>query len=104
VIPAEDWAESDVRRGASNRPDRPTVQKHQPAAARQRAISAAEDLLRTALLASFAVDLQDPVLARRAAREALSSARLLCGLDFLPGAATTAAPERLPSRAEVQAL
>lgn len=43
----------------------------------------AHELLRTALLAKLAVDLQDPRLARRAAREALAQARLLSGLDFL---------------------
>lgn len=45
---------------------------------------AATELLRTALLAKLAVDLQDPALARRAAREALTHARLLAGLDFPP--------------------
>lgn len=47
-----------------------------------RAHGAAEELLRTALLAKLAVDLQDPVLARRAARRAVLSGRLLSGLDF----------------------
>lgn len=46
----------------------------------------ANGLLRTALLAKLAVDLEDPVLARRAAREALAHARLLSGLDFPPDA------------------
>jgi hypothetical protein len=46
------------------------------------AVDAAEELLRTALLCKLAVDLQDPVLARRAARAAAGPARLLSGLDF----------------------
>ncbi len=41
-------------------------------------------LLRTALLAKLAVDLQDPALARRAARDALAHARMLSGLGFPP--------------------
>ncbi len=41
-------------------------------------------LLRTALLAKLAVDLEDPALARRAARYAQTSAHLLAGLDFPP--------------------
>lgn len=49
------------------------------------ATTAAWQLLRTALLAKLAVDLEDPALARRAAREALTHARLLSGLDFPPG-------------------
>lgn len=46
------------------------------------ALSTAQELLRTALLSKLAVDLEDPVLARRAARCAAESARLLSGLDF----------------------
>lgn len=45
---------------------------------------AALELLRTALLAKLAVDLQDPALAHRAAREALAQAGLLHALDFPP--------------------
>jgi hypothetical protein len=46
------------------------------------AAEAAKELLRTALLAKLACDLEDPALARRAAREASRHARLLSGLDF----------------------
>jgi len=48
------------------------------------AAAAAFDLLRTALLAKLAVDLDDPVLSRRAATEAAGHARLLAGLDYPP--------------------
>lgn len=40
------------------------------------------ELLRLALLAKLAVDLQDPALAHRAAREAMAQAGLLHALDF----------------------
>lgn len=46
------------------------------------ATTAAAELLRVSLLAKLAVDLEDPVLARRAARKAQAPARLLAGLDF----------------------
>ncbi len=42
----------------------------------------AAELLRTALLAKLAVDLEDPALVRRAAGYAESSAHLLAGLTF----------------------
>lgn len=64
------------------------------------AAEAAQELLRTALLAKLAVDLQDPVLARRAARKALAQARLLAGLDF-PAAVDDATP--VPTLDEVLA-
>lgn len=44
----------------------------------------ARELLRTALLVKLAVDLADPVLARRAARQAAGHARLLSGLSVPP--------------------
>ena len=46
------------------------------------AAAAAHELLRTALLAKLAVDVGDPALARRAARRAASSARLLSGMHL----------------------
>jgi hypothetical protein len=46
------------------------------------AAAAAEELLRTALIAKLAVDLDDPALARRAANEAAGHARLLVDLDL----------------------
>jgi hypothetical protein len=52
--------------------------------AREQASTTAAELQRTALLAKLAVDLGDPPLARRAARYAQSSARLLAGSDFPP--------------------
>ena len=71
------------------------------------------ELLRLSLLAKLAVDLGDPVLARRAARHAVTSARLLAGLDWqaprleqddedddLPELDELL--ERLPSRTEVE--
>jgi hypothetical protein len=75
--------------------------------------SVAFELVRTALVAKLAVDLGDPVLARRAARYAQSSARLVAGLDFpahVESDDDQALPEvddlleRMPSRAEVQPL
>ena len=48
--------------------------------------STATDLLRFAMVAKLATDLGDPVLARRAARYAVSSAHLLAGLDWQPEA------------------
>lgn len=47
----------------------------------EQATSSAFELLRVALLAEFAVDLDDPVLARRAAQQAASHSGLLSGLD-----------------------
>ncbi len=49
---------------------------------RVRAGVAAQELLRTALLARLAVDLDDPALARRAATAAVRHARLLAGLSW----------------------
>ena len=46
------------------------------------AVVASTELLRTAALAKLATDLRDPALARRAAREAVTHARLLAGLDY----------------------
>jgi hypothetical protein len=77
------------------------------------AASTAFELVRTALVAKLAVDLGDPVLARRAARYAQSSARLLGGLDFPaevdePQRDVEHLPEvddlleRMPSRREVE--
>ena len=51
-------------------------------AQRHPAEGVAHELLRTALLAKLAVDLGDPALARRAARRAAGSARLLSGMDL----------------------
>ncbi len=79
------------------------------------ASSTAAELLRTALLAKLAVDLEDPALARRAARYARSSAHLLSSLDFPPHTDQPddddqALPEvedlleRMPSRTEVEEL
>lgn len=42
---------------------------------------AATELVRTALLCKLALDLDDPSLARRAARQSAQHARLLAGLD-----------------------
>jgi hypothetical protein len=78
------------------------------------ALTTAFELVRTALVAKMAVDLGDPVLARRAVRYAQSSAQLLAGLDFPAdvdgdGSDDEALPEvddlleRMPSRAEVEA-
>ncbi len=44
--------------------------------------SSVGELLRTALVANFAVDLEDPVLVRRAARLAAGHAQVLSRLDF----------------------
>ncbi len=44
--------------------------------------SSVGELLRTALVAKFAVDLEDPVLVRRAARLAAGHAQVLSRLDF----------------------
>lgn len=61
------------------------------------AATAARNLLKVSLLAKLAVDLQDPALARRAAREAQTHARLLAGLDFPPDeAAEVHCGPRLP--------
>jgi hypothetical protein len=78
------------------------------------AVSTAFELVRTALLAKLAVDLGDPMLARRAARYAQSAAHLLAGLDFPPyddreDPDDQALPEvedlleRMPSRRELEA-
>ncbi len=48
----------------------------------ERATTTAAELVRYALVAKLAVNLGDPPLARRAARYAESSARLLGGLEF----------------------
>jgi hypothetical protein len=73
----------------------------------------AHELLRTALLAKLAVDLGDPQLARRAARYAQSSAKLLAGLDlptYVEDDDDESLPEvddlleRMPSRDEVEML
>lgn len=56
----------------------------------------ATELLRTALLAKLAVDLEDPVLARRAARQSLAHARLLSGLEFPPHVDTDEGGARMP--------
>ncbi len=86
----------------------------QPASVLVKATAVAAELLRTALLAKRAVDLQDSALAGRAARYAASSAHLLAGLDVptyddsedvddqeLPEVDDLL--ERMPSRAEVEA-
>lgn len=65
-------------------PRRGTADNGQDNPAYYRASEVAAELLRTALLAKLAVDIEDPVLARRAARYATASARLLSGLDFPP--------------------
>lgn len=73
-----------------------------------RATSAAADLLRTSLVARLAVDLEDPQLARRAAREAGTHARLLRGMDFPPYRGEDPLPElddlleRMPSRRDLE--
>lgn len=54
-------------------------------AALERATTAAADLLRCSLVVKLAVDLEDPRLARRAARQVITSARLLTGMDFPDG-------------------
>ncbi len=76
--------------------------------------TAAFELVRTALVAKLAVDLGDPVLARRAARYARSSAQLLAGLVDFPPHDDREEPddqalpevedllERLPSRHDVK--
>ncbi len=79
------------------------------------AYSTAFELVRTALVAKMAVDLGAPVLARRTARYAQSSVRLLAGLDIsahpdedddedraLPEVEDLL--ERMPSRTEVEEL
>ncbi len=80
------------------------------------ATTTAADLLRTALLAKLAVDLEDPALARRAARYAQTAAHLLAGLDFPPHVegddlddeqelpSLEDLLERMPSRTEVEEL
>lgn len=62
-------------------PARPSPYLARREALRDTVTGAAGDLLRAAMTVKLALDLDDPRLARRAAREAAALARLLAGLD-----------------------
>lgn len=68
----------------STPPGRPGPYLTSREALRDTVTGTAGELLRAALLCKLALDLDDPRLARRAAREAAASARLLAGLNLHP--------------------